>query len=210
MISSLTLQLRILVIHDFNASFLLNVTWIETHTSHHKNHSSYNKTETAKLGNKLSPKKLHHAPMVELYSPTDSSSLSSITPQNNLVITMTDPDAKSSEMCHWIGIGLPVEIDDDEITSMSHKHNFTNGIHDVVSYLAPSPPPKTGKHRYVFLAFRPANGTNEPLHLVKPESRQHWGMGSSGSHGGSKGVRQWAEMNGLIPIGKFFRTLCGV
>lgn len=59
----------------------------------------------------------------------------------------------------------------------------------------PGPPPKTGKHRYVFLAFAPANGTSQPLNLTKLSGRQHWGTGKE-----REGVRHWAKENGLVPV----------
>lgn len=62
---------------------------------------------------------------------------------------------------------------------------------------APGPPPKTGKHRYIFLLFAPTNGTTDRLNLTKPEDRQHWGTGKE-----RHGVRDWAINNGLAPVGK--------
>lgn len=66
-------------------------------------------------------------------------------------------------------------------------------------YKAPGPPEKTGKHRYVFLVFVPANGTTEPLDLTKPKDRQHWGYEFEGER---VGVQKWALENGLAPIGE--------
>lgn len=118
------------------------------------------------------------------------------------VVTLTDPDAPSrenpkwSEMCHWIAIvsspsstslstsTLP-QPNPDSITAISKPN-------DVMPYKPPGPPPKTGKHRYVFLVWAPRNGTKEELRLKKPGSRKHWGFGKEG-----KGVREWAEGEGL-------------
>ena len=69
----------------------------------------------------------------------------------------------------------------------------------MVEYKPPGPPPKTGKHRYVFLVFAPRNGTTEALHLSVPKDRQHWGMGKKGG-----GVRDWAEANELVPVAANF------
>ena len=66
-----------------------------------------------------------------------------------------------------------------------------------MEYKPPGPPPKTGKHRYVFLDFVPANGTSQPLNLTKPSDRQHWGTGKE-----REGVRHWEKENGLVPVGK--------
>lgn len=65
--------------------------------------------------------------------------------------------------------------------------------------LAPGPPPKTGKHRYVFLVLAPANSTTEELHLSKPKDRQHWGYDWE-----RMGVRQWMMENGLVAVGANF------
>lgn len=68
----------------------------------------------------------------------------------------------------------------------------------MIGYKPPGPPPKTGKHRYVFLVFAPKNGTTEQLKLSKPKDRQHWGYEKEG------GVRDWAESNGLVPVAANF------
>lgn len=66
-------------------------------------------------------------------------------------------------------------------------------------YKPPGPPPKTGKHRYVFLVFAPMNGTSESLHLSRPGERKHWGFGEEGM-----GVREWTGENGLVGVGAQF------
>lgn len=66
-----------------------------------------------------------------------------------------------------------------------------------MSYKPPGPPEKTGKHRYVFVVYTPANGTTAPLHLTKPKGRQNWGTGKE-----RHGVRDWAGENGLEPVGE--------
>jgi len=129
-------------------------------------------------------------------------------PLNNLVIALTDPDAparddpKWSEMAHWLAIGVPMNL-----TTLPDAHKLsgdkdkvpTHGLVDILPYKPPGPPPKTGKHRYVFVAFSPLNGTSEPLHLTVPKDRRHWGF-----EGERKGVRQWAAENGLVPVGANF------
>ncbi len=64
-------------------------------------------------------------------------------------------------------------------------------------YLPPTPPPKTGYHRYIFVLLAPA--TEEGIHgeLTKPKDRPHWGYGKVGA-----GVREWANENGLVAVGK--------
>jgi phosphatidylethanolamine-binding protein len=111
---------------------------------------------------------------------------------------MTDPDAPSrndpkwSEFCHWIVTNVlitkPCKRD---LSTVKQQKN-------VISYRPPSPPEKTGFHRYVFLAFTPKNGTTEKLHLTKPEERKRWGLGKK-----RHGVRDWADENGLVPVGTY-------
>lgn len=125
------------------------------------------------------------------------------------VITLTDPDApardnpKWSEMCHWIAANLTLSSNTLTILSLP-EHGLTSAEKisdpdDVIEYKPPGPPPKTGKHRYVFLVFAPKNGTTEPLRLKRPKERQHWGTGREGG-----GVRDWAEANGLVSVGANF------
>lgn len=119
-------------------------------------------------------------------------------------VALTDPDAPSrdspewSEVCHFIGTGLAATSSVDEKGACSAVR--LTDLEDVVPYKPPGPPPKTGKHRYVFLVFAPANGTTDPLHLSKPEDRKHWGSDKEGY-----GVREWAHENGLKPVGRSIR-----
>ncbi|KAH5487911.1 hypothetical protein HBI29_214760 [Parastagonospora nodorum] len=164
------------VIDDFLPSLRLSVSWPKAH---------------AKLGNTIKPKHLQKQPTITLHDETTS--------DMTYIIALTDPDAPSrdnpkwSEMCHWIATNL---------TSSSNTIPMPiseSGPDDVMPYKPPGPPPKTGKHRYVFLVFAPRNGTSETLHPSKPGDRQHWGFGKEG-----KGVREWAGENGLVAVGAQF------
>lgn len=115
---------------------------------------------------------------------------------------MTDPDAPShsdpkwSEICHWIAQGVPVNSTN---TIVYPTYLASLNLKSIMPYKPPGPPPKTGKHRYIILAFTPKNGTTELLDLVKPGDRQHWGYNEDDDE---KGVRRWAEEMGLVPIGE--------
>lgn len=107
-------------------------------------------------------------------------------------------------MCHWIATNVSITPRTFSILPLP-EHGLVeqdvglwNGPDDVVEYKPPGPPPKTGKHRYVFLVFAPRNGTTEPLHLSKPGDRQHWGGEKEG------GVRDWAKANELVPVAANF------
>ncbi|EHA54537.1 lipid binding protein [Pyricularia oryzae 70-15] len=114
------------------------------------------------------------------------------------VVALTDPDAPSrddperSEFCHWLAAGHPVvnprvHVSDCYTLSVS-------GLEDLLSYRPPSPPAKTGPHRYVFVLLAHFPPTLDPLNLTRPE--RDWG-----SNGG---VKQWARENSLVPIGSNF------
>ena len=182
------------VIDDFLPSLTLSVSW--------KNHE-------ADLGNKIKPKHLQDPPSITLHEDISPGSTTDSHP--TYVITLTDPDAPSrknpewSEMCHWIATNVSVTPRTFSILPLP-EHGLTeqdikehNGPDDIIEYKPPGPPPKTGKHRYVFLVFAPKNGTTEPLHLSKPKDRQHWGTGEEGG-----GVRDWAKANELVPVAANF------
>ncbi|RSL86531.1 hypothetical protein CEP51_002730 [Fusarium floridanum] len=168
------------VIDDFIPIFELKVAWKYYH---------------ANLGNTLRPRYLQTAPSVHIQKAGDKT-LSDIMTDSSMtyVIVMTDPDAPSrqdpkwSEFCHWIRASYPAL---DEITGRRRR--------DLVEYKPPAPPTGTGPHRYVFLAFIPANGTRKRLHLTTPSGRIRWGSDTERT-----GVRDWANMNGLVPFAANF------
>jgi len=176
------------VVDDFVPSLFLEARWSSVQ---------------AALGNTLKPKDLEDAPSVSL------SGLSGLSGDHDygvqVVITLTDPDAPSrkdpkwSEFCHWIATGRSLSPRQSRGAAKPPVFDVA-GLDEVMPYKPPVPPEYTGKHRYVFLALVPNNGTTEKLHLSKPSDRQHWGYGTD--DGETRGVREWAAENGLIPIGK--------
>lgn len=181
------------VIDEFLPSLLIDVQWSS------KNH--------ANLGNTLKPKKLQNEPSISLSRPPSADGLcTSITTNVTYTVTLSDPDAPSrddpewSEMCHWIATGLAVSGDTKSSCSSSLTLSLTD-LQDVMSYYPPGPPKKTGKHRYVFLVFAPANGTTDALNLTKPADRRHWGYEYEGER---VGVRRWSQENGLVPVAANF------
>jgi phosphatidylethanolamine-binding protein len=168
---------------DFTPSHLLSIEW--------------GPKSGADLGNTLKPKDLQEAPLLTIV-PAEPSTGSTCAPLLKFVIAATDPDAPSrddpkwSEFCHWIAKGLAV-IDGADCSSVTITE-----LEDVMPYKPPGPPKKTGKHRYVFVAFAPVNGTTEDLDLTKPKDRQNWGTGKEGH-----GVRDWMSENGLRAVGEF-------
>jgi phosphatidylethanolamine-binding protein (PEBP) family uncharacterized protein len=181
------------VIDDFLPSLTLSITWPDDH---------------ADLGNTIKPKHLQSQPTITLRDET--SSLEPTVSDMTYVITLMDPDAPSrdnpkwSEMCHWIATNVSVSEKTFAILHLpeldpTRVSNEDSDPDDVMEYKPPGPPPKTGKHRYVFLVFAPKNGTKETLHLSKPKERQHWGTGKD-----EGGVREWAEENALVSVAANF------
>lgn len=154
--------------------------------------------DTASLGNIINPSHLQSVPVVHLEQGENKNSDYGVATSTTFVLALTDPDAPSrddpkwSEYCHWIATGLSKPS-----ASTASLTPLLSEVHDVMPYKPPGPPPRTGKHRYVFLVFVPANGTTDNLHLTKPAARKHWGADREGY-----GVRGWAKENGLVPIGE--------
>lgn len=181
------------VIDEFTPSFILDVEFPSEHA--------------ASLGNTLKVKNVQDEPSFSITRTSGQPDpvLSGLT----YTITLTDPDAPArdnpewSEMCHFIATGIklssssPLDENDGSNKDSSSWVFDTLGLEEIMPWKAPGPPPETGKHRYVFLLFAPANGTTDPLNLTKPEDRQHWGTGKE-----RHGVRDWSLENGLAPVGK--------
>ncbi|EMD62870.1 hypothetical protein COCSADRAFT_172282 [Bipolaris sorokiniana ND90Pr] len=185
---------RPLVIDDFLPSLTLSIAWLDA---------------KAKLGNTVDPEDLQKQPTVILHDDTspDGKHASS---GMSYIITLTDPDAPSrdnpewSEFCHWIASNVSIVQDTFSVRpspefGLTEEIESTEELDDVMEYKPPGPPPKTGKHRYVFLVFAPKNGTTEPLHPSKPQDRKHWGTGKERG-----GVREWAQENELVPVAANF------
>ncbi|KAJ9646578.1 carboxypeptidase Y inhibitor [Coniosporium apollinis] len=179
-------------VDDFLPSLTLKVSW----PSHKK----------AELGNTIKPDDVQDIPSLELHNEPTSSTSSAVS-NMTYTVALTDPDAPSrdnpewSEICHWIATGVPLSSESaaNPADMEAATQTAAKGLKEVMEYKPPGPPPKTGKHRYVFLAFAPANGTSRELHLSKPKDRQHWGY-----EGERMGVRKWAEENGLVPVAANF------
>lgn len=157
------------------------------------------KKESAHVGNTIKPNQLQDMPTIQLrdHLPKISRWDDNAFPQ--LTLALTDPDAKSrddpkwSQMLHWLITDVPLYHSGNNFASSN-----TN-VTEIYPYKPPGPPPKTGKHRYVFVALAPKNGTTGHLFLTKPKERQHWGYGKVRA-----GVREWAEENGLEVVGANF------
>ena len=177
------------------------------------------------LGNVIPTSNVTSRPSFEIHSlshkPTPTEKNTTYT------LVLTDPDATSradpvkAQMCHWIITGFKLHSKHTpESGVMSFRLDtagsynqdigsgtYTSGLTELMSYIPPSPPPKTGYHRYVFVLLAPQDPKDGGKKLEKPKDRPHWGYGKVGA-----GVREWAKDNRLVPVGKYMVTLalCGV
>lgn len=123
-------------------------------------------------------------------------------------------------MCHWIITNLPPPSSfpppsDSEVEWKIQKEEGGEKREDVekeedyddeededvtiMPYLAPAPPKRTGRHRYVFVLLSKEVEEGGGV-IKKPERREHWGYGKEG-----RGVREWAVDNRMNIIGEFVR-----
>ncbi|KAK6457904.1 phosphatidylethanolamine-binding protein [Scheffersomyces xylosifermentans] len=158
----------------------------------------YNKSEQVALGNTLKVAKTQNKPVIQftLNSPNQEGVIESISDEDRFILVLTDPDAPSntdhkwSEYAHWLISDLQLsnvkKEDKDSEPEISHILDYSKGV-EHLSYQGPGPPPKTGKHRYVFLLYKQdPNAKN----LETPPSRPTWGTDVPGS-----GVRDWIKKN---------------
>jgi phosphatidylethanolamine-binding protein len=174
------------VLDDFEPSYFIDIAYPKAH-------------EAVFLGNDIPVKAVSKRPTFTFHSlaptPTKKNSI--------FTLVLTDPDATSraepvvSEMCHWILTNLttPLPIS----TTIAIDPPFFNFLKSKVegelkSYYPPAPPPKTGKHRYVFVLLE-----GESKDIEAPKKRPHWGTGKV-----RHGVRDWAKDNDLTVVGANF------
>ncbi|MCJ1246267.1 hypothetical protein MMC30_003473 [Trapelia coarctata] len=199
------------VLDDFSPSFSLSLSYPSSH-------------QTVSLGNTILPSDTSSQPVFEFHPLSAPSSLSptrTLACNKTYTLVLTDPDATSranptkGQMCHWITTGISLSasnssegIDESSAYTLElspHTENEAATImKDLVEYMAPAPPEGTGKHRYVFVLLASEDWENGKHGLTKPRERPHWGYRKMG-----KGVREWANDNGLVAVGEFFLAASG-
>jgi len=168
------------VLDDFEPKFIVSISYPSSH-------------ESVKLGNDIPVSSVDSRPMIEFHSLEPPTVEVSMRAHPTFTLALTDPDARSrkdpdwSEMCHWIMTNLTSSTS-RETESLSLKEG------ELIEYLPPSPPPKTGKHRYVFVLLKGHTST-----LNTPKDRKHWGYGKV-----RHGVQDWANENKLEVVGANF------
>ena len=167
------------VLDDFKPSWHIDVAYPKNH-------------EQVLLGNSIPVSAVQSRPV---FTFRNLNVLSSADSKDSIfTLILTDPDAKSrakpkmSEMCHWIITNLTASAHDpSELTSLE--------LGELVEYLPPGPPPKTGPHRYVFVLLKGKKASG----LKAPAERPHWGYGKK-----RHGIRDWASENDLKVVGANF------
>lgn len=160
------------VIDEFDPNTLLEIT--------------YGDNNVVAVGNTLAVDKTQHKPTVHASFPNGS--------DGTYTLVLTDPDAPSrsdnkwSEYCHYIVSGLKPSVV-AEAEGAAVELNLSQG-NELIPYMGPGPPPKTGKHRYVFVLYKEGSKTPEA-----PADRPTWGTNVPGS-----GTRDWAKKYDLTVV----------
>ncbi|KAL6249132.1 carboxypeptidase Y inhibitor [Rhinocladiella similis] len=166
------------VLDDFEPSYYIEVDYPSTH-------------DKVVLGNDIPVDAVSERPVFNFF-PIKPPSVEA--KNSAFTIALTDPDAKSrdkpkwSEMCHWILTNLTTPAPGPP----PGTHGAKPG--EIIKYLPPSPPPKTGAHRYVFVLL-----AGDSSNLKAPRDRKHWGYDKV-----RHGVRDWADENDLKVVGANF------
>jgi phosphatidylethanolamine-binding protein (PEBP) family uncharacterized protein len=175
------------VLDDFEPTYDIDLAYPKAH-------------ESVRLGNDIPVKAVSKRPTFTFHSlvPTPTKKNSTFT------LVLTDPDATSradpakSEMCHWILTNLTLPLSSDtRLSALDIDMSldvFKSKEGELKSYYPPAPPPKTGKHRYVFVLLEGDSESIKP-----PKERPHWGYGKV-----RHGVKDWAKDNDLNVVGANF------
>ncbi|ODV83925.1 hypothetical protein CANARDRAFT_24627 [[Candida] arabinofermentans NRRL YB-2248] len=162
---------------------------------------SYGEDKEVAMGNTLTPEETQSPPSISftlnLSSDDSSASNFKISKDDNYTLVFTDPDAptkgdeKWSEYCHYIVKNIKLNpYDPNELIDASNIQDKLTTAElkgtELMSYIGPGPPPKTGKHRYVFLLYkqkpglepeapidRPCYGTNIPGYGAEEWSKKY-------------------------------------
>lgn len=145
------------------------------------------------MGNTLKTSETQDCPEIHATFTPDGTEPALISTASSYTLVMTDPDAPSrtdkaySEYAHFIVSGLKLSAD---IEAFASPIDFSKG-HELLPYMGPAPPPKTGKHRYVFILFKETAGSPKSF----DGDRARWGSQTPGT-----GVKPWAAKHGLVPV----------
>ncbi|KAL8669674.1 MAG: hypothetical protein Q9168_005748 [Polycauliona sp. 1 TL-2023] len=221
------------VLNDFTPLFSLNITYPKSHTDVKLGNTIPPSSVSSSPDLYVDDLTETSNPILHIqalfHGSDDTTPTPTLRSNTTYTLTLTDPDATShadpikAEMCHWIVTGFTLQRDDSAMHVPIDFQTMASDLHfsdlesrdvlasgngkptELMSYYPPAPPPKTGYHRYVFVLLAPeADETTtgvreESAGLKKPKERPHWGYGKVG-----KGVRDWANDNGLVPVAANF------
>lgn len=162
------------------------------------------------MGNFLTPSTAKSRPEIHATFSPDGSPVAQIQSSSTTKYTLvlTDPDAPSrtdkaySEYAHHIVTNLTLNsgstknaaaagtADFDAAEAFAAALDYSKGT-ELLSYVGPAPPPKTGKHRYIYILFLQKEGV-EPKYEGE---RFRFGTEVPGT-----GVRSWAAKYELKPV----------
>lgn len=115
---------------------------------------------------------------------------------DSYTLVLTDPDAptkgdkKWSEYCHLLVTGIKLSPPSDGSPSDVIEVNYSQA-NVLQQYMGPAPPPKTGKHRYVFILYKEGGASPK----ASFDERATWGTGKPGS-----GAKDYASKHNLTPV----------
>lgn len=160
------------------------------------------------MGNTLKPEDTQERPEIHFTLNLSEEELTKdikIGKEDRFTLVVTDPDAptrgdeKWSEYCHYL-------VKDIKLNEFGVEGNGQEGVEnlttvdlkgqELVPYMGPGPPPKTGLHRYVFLLYKQLGGdcpgAKGYAKLVESHERACWGTGVP-----SSGADEYAKANNL-------------
>lgn len=159
----------------------------------------YDSGKEVALGNNIRPADSKNLPRIDftLNLPSDASSTFNISKDDRFTLIVTDPDAptrndeKWSEYLHYLAVDVQLNTFNAENASSNDQLSTADlKGRTLYPYIGPGPPPKTGKHRYVFLLYKQTPGVTPEA----PKDRPNWGTGIRGA-----GAAEYAEKYKLTP-----------
>lgn len=163
---------------------------------------SYGENLQVTMGNTLKPSETQTRPVIHTTFSDDDGpgDLTQRLESSTYTLVLTDPDAPSrgdksfSEYAHHIVTGLKLNSDSENNGSDFAAIDFSNG-NEILPYMGPAPPEKTGKHRYVYILYKETQASPK----VYEGDRARWGSDIPGT-----GVKSWAAKHGLVPVAANF------
>lgn len=158
---------------------------------------SYGKDKEVVMGNTLKPEETQELPEVAFTLNVNDDADLKIEESDLFTLVVTDPDAPKkgdpafSEYCHYVIKDLKLNSAssaDANVENLTTQLLLKKDGKELVPYMGPGPPPKTGLHRYVFMLFKQKPG----LSPEAPVDRPKWGTSIPGY-----GIKEYSAKYGL-------------